>query len=210
MALDRMTRVANTFSIFVLAASLAPSALGQSSGPKVLIAKPPADAKAVSISLEDLPHSHPVRHLAMTLYGQDGQDVRMGYMDVMPTGAVNGQTIVLMHGLNFFAEAWAPTIEVFRKEGYRVVALDQIGFGRSSKPDIPYTLNDIARNSKAVLDRIGVSKAVIPNFPALAKRSADSIPGAQLVLIPNVGHNPHMEAPELFFPPTLKFLKAGS
>ena len=153
-----VNRVADTFFTFVLTATFASSALGQGAGPKVLISKPPADARAVSISLEDLPHTHPVQYLALTLYGHD---VRMAYMDVMPTGAANGQTIVLMHGLNFFPEAWAPTIEVFRKEGYRVVALDQIGFGRSSKPDISYTLNDIARNSKAVLDKIGVSKAVI-------------------------------------------------
>ncbi len=46
-----------------------------------------------------------------------------------------------------------------------------------------------------------------PNYPALAKRTADTISGAQLHLIPNVGHNPHMEAPDLFYPPVLKFLK---
>lgn len=49
-----------------------------------------------------------------------------------------------------------------------------------------------------------------PNFPALAKRTADAISGAQLILIPKIGHNPHMEAPELFYPRLLEFLKDSS
>ncbi len=299
-------------------------------------AEPPANAKPVSISLEDLPYPHPVSYLPLTMYGQD---VRLAYMDVPPSGAPNDQAIVLMHGLNFFGEAWGPTIEVFRKEGYRVIVTDQIGFGRSSKPDIPYTLNDMARNTRAVLDKAGVKRAIIlghsmggmlatrfslfypdiashlvivnqigledarlqrpwggfdaafknsmargwveirrtleryfvtwkpeyekyvlihygwtlsgdwprlakvrasltqmvyqepvvydwpfikvktlviggevdgPNFPALAKRTADTIPGARLVLLPNVGHNPHMEAPDQFFPKVLEFLRGAA
>lgn len=38
-----------------------------------------------------------------------------------------------------------------------------------------------------------------PNFHALAKRTADIIP-AQLHLIPNVVHNPHLPATDLSFP----------
>ena len=41
-----------------------------------------------------------------------------------------------------------------------------------------------------------------------AKHVADTIPGCQLVLIPNVGHVPHFESPELFYRELLKFLKS--
>jgi pimeloyl-ACP methyl ester carboxylesterase len=36
------------------------------------------------------------------------------------------------------------------------------------------------------------------NFPALAKHIADTIPGAALVVIPNVGHVPHIQVPDTF------------
>ncbi len=45
------------------------------------------------------------------------------------------------------------------------------------------------------------------DFPALAKHIADTIPGAELVILPNLGHVPHLEAPELFYPPLLTFLQ---
>ena len=49
-----------------------------------------------------------------------------------------------------------------------------------------------------------------PNFPPLAKHVADMIPNAQLVLIPNAGHNPHFEAPAVLFPALLTFLNRQS
>jgi pimeloyl-ACP methyl ester carboxylesterase len=36
---------------------------------------------------------------------------------------------------------------------------------------------------------------------------ADSVQNGQLYIIPNVGHNPQFEAPDLLFPPLVKFLK---
>jgi pimeloyl-ACP methyl ester carboxylesterase len=48
------------------------------------------------------------------------------------------------------------------------------------------------------------------NFPALARSVVDALPDAQLHLIPNVGHNPQFERPDLLFPPLVAFLKSGS
>ena len=47
-----------------------------------------------------------------------------------------------------------------------------------------------------------------PNFPALAKNVADTIPNAELVLIDNVGHIPHLEAPDQFHAELIRFLKS--
>lgn len=47
-----------------------------------------------------------------------------------------------------------------------------------------------------------------PNFPELARRAAEALQNAELVLIPNVGHNPHLEAPELFNPELIRFLSS--
>jgi pimeloyl-ACP methyl ester carboxylesterase len=297
------------------------------------------DVKAGSITYEDVPYPYPVSFLPLTLYGQD---VRMAYMDVPPAGTPNGRTVVLFHGMNFGGFYFAGPIECLRREGFRVVVPDQIGFGRSSKPIIPYNFHDMAANSRKLLQSLGITKAAIfghsmggmlaarfsasypdvvertilcnpigltdvrwerpwrtadeaykatmaqsheqlyqafsanihryfpnawkpeyeqyvrilyaptlsgewprlamvraiyqqityldpvvydwahikaktlvlggeqdgENFPALAKHIADTVPGAQLVLIPNVGHVPHLQVPEVFCRELLKFLKS--
>ena len=68
--------------------------------------------------------------MPLTLYGHD---VRMAYMDVPAANQSNGHTVVLLHGMNFYGEYWSGTIDVLRKEGFRVVIPDQVGFGRSTK-----------------------------------------------------------------------------
>jgi pimeloyl-ACP methyl ester carboxylesterase len=242
--------------------------------------------------------------------------------------------------MNFFGEYWKATIAVLRKEGFRVVVPDQIGFGRSSKPIIPYNFHDMALNTRRLLQHLGLARVAIvghsmggmltarfaasypdmteraviynpiglsdprfsgpwrgideaykamlgrtyqqtyqgirryfptpgtwkpeyeryvrihyawtlggdwprfamvralvqqlpyldpvvydwphikvktlvlggekdtPDFPARAKHIADTIPGAELVLLPNLGHVPHFEAPDVFHAALLKFLKA--
>lgn len=286
----------------------------------------------MSINMEDVPYPYPVEYLPLTLYGQD---VRMAYMDESPSAPGNGRTVVLLHGMNFFAEYWGSTMAALLDEGFRVIAIDQIGFGRSSKPIIPYTLGDIALNIRTLLEELQVEEAAIvghslggmmatrfaftypevtshlalvnqigmtdsrlsrpprrvedsyrsglrrdyravranieryyvewdpaaehfvrihygwtqsaewprlamvralvsqmiyaepivydwpqiqsstlviggaedgPNFPEQATRVAESIPNARLHLIPGVGHNPHLAAPELFRPVLIDFL----
>src|SRR5579864_4199470 len=93
--------------------------------------KAPADVKPGSIDYEDVAYPYPVHFLPLTLYGQD---VRMAYMDVPPAGQPNGHTVVLLHGNNFAGFYFGGPIEALRKEGFRVIVPDQIGFGRSSKP----------------------------------------------------------------------------
>ena len=58
----------------------------------------PTDVQPGSITAEDVPYPQPVSYLPLTLYGQD---VRMAYMDVPPTGQPNGRTVVLLHSNNF-------------------------------------------------------------------------------------------------------------
>lgn len=121
-------------------------------------AEPPAHWTAVSINLEDVPYPHPVSLLDFTLHGEP---VRMAYMDVPPAGAGNGRTVVLLHGGNYFASAWEATIDALRDAGFRVVAMDQIGYGRSSKPIVPYSLDMHAANTRRVLQHLGIERAAV-------------------------------------------------
>jgi len=122
------------------------------------LAQAPSDVVPGSITYEDIPYPHPVKTLPLTLYGQD---VRMAYMDVPPAGAANGRQIVLLHGMNFGGFYFGGLIESLRKEGFRVVVPDQIGFGRSSKPVMPYNFHDMAANTRRLIESLGVVKPVI-------------------------------------------------
>jgi pimeloyl-ACP methyl ester carboxylesterase len=155
-----------------LAVCLTPALLAQNQQ----ILKAPTDVKPGSITYEEVEYPYPVSYLPLTLYGQD---VRMAYMDVAPQGRPNGRTVVLLHGMNFGGFYFEGPINMLRKEGFRVIATDQIGFGRSSKPIIPYNWNDLAANTRRVLQHLGVTKAIIVGHSGggmLAARFAASYP----------------------------------
>jgi pimeloyl-ACP methyl ester carboxylesterase len=149
----------------------------------------PTDVKPGSITCEECPYPFPSSYLPLTLYGQD---VRMAYMDVAPQGAANGRTVMIFHGNNFAGFYFGNIIEALRKEGFRVIVPDQIGYGRSSKPIIPYSLNDMARNSRAILQSLKIDKAMIVGHSMggmLATRFATQYPAVteRLVIYNPIG-----------------------
>ena len=149
----------------------------------------PRDVKPGSITCEECPYPYPSSYLPLTLYGQD---VRMAYMDVAPQGQPNGHTVVLLHGNNFAGFYFGVVIDALRKEGFRVIVPDQIGYGRSSKPIIPYNLADMARNTRAILQSLNVDKAIIVGHSMggmLAARFATQYPAVteRLVLFNPIG-----------------------
>ena len=91
----------------------------------------------------------------------ESQDLRMAYRDVAPTSGSNGKTVLLLHGKNFSGFYWESTIEYLAQQGYRVIATDQIGFGASSRPDIHYSFHQMAENTKALLDHLGIKQVDI-------------------------------------------------
>jgi pimeloyl-ACP methyl ester carboxylesterase len=114
-------------------------------------------------------------------------------MDVAPTGPANGRTAVLLHGKNFCAATWAPTIRILADAGYRVVAIDQIGFCKASKPaNYQFSLPQLATNTRGLLESLGVTRAVIVGHSMggmLAARFAIMHPQAveRLVLVNPIG-----------------------
>lgn len=114
--------------------------------------------KPLGIALEEWDYPYPVRYFDLQF---QGQPLRMAYMDVAPTGAANGRSVVLLHGKNFYGEYWQNTIRALSAAGYRVIVPDQIGFGKSSKPDIPYSFDWLAANTAKLLDSLGIQNAAI-------------------------------------------------
>ena len=134
----------NSFVIFLIILILLPLSLWAKLSP-------------MGIALENYKYSYPVKYYKITI---EGQLLNMAYMDVKPSD-YNGKTVLLLHGKNFFGDYWKDTIKYLSMKGFRVIVPDQIGFGKSSKPDIHYSFHLLAENSKALLDYLKVKETAI-------------------------------------------------
>lgn len=85
-------------------------------------------------------------------------------MDVLPTSKSNGRVVVLLHGKNFYGSYWENTIKTLSAAGYRVVVPDQIGFGKSAKPNITYSFDLLAANTLELLDKLKLDRDIIVRF----------------------------------------------
>lgn len=73
----------------------------------------------------------------------------------------NGQTVVLLHGKNFNGYYWKDAIGFLHNIGYRVVVPDQVGWGKSDKPNLHYSFHMLAVATKDLLDHLGIKKIVL-------------------------------------------------
>lgn len=115
------------------------------------------DAAPLDLRLSNWPYPYPVKEFQTRLHGQA---VTMAYMDVKAVGKQRG-VVLLFHGKNFSSDYWAPTILGLTQAGYRVIAPDQIGFGKSSKPNVAYHFDDLAANTKALLNTLRINRVFV-------------------------------------------------
>jgi len=116
------------------------------------------DLKWLDIDLTNYQYPFPVHFLELNV---QNQALKMAYMDVKPDN-YNGKNIVLIHGKNFNGAYWKTTIDALTKQGFRVIAPDQIGFGKSTKPAyFHYTFQQLAKNTKILLDTLKIDKSAI-------------------------------------------------
>ncbi len=148
------------------------------------------DGPRYGAELQGFDYPYPVKTYAFT---SQGKDVQMRYMDVTPSSPSNGRTVVLMHGKNFCAATWEGTIKALTSEGYRVIAPDQIGFCKSTKPDhYQYSFHQLAANTHALLNSLGIARVTVMGHSMggmLATRYALLYPQQtdQLVMVNPIG-----------------------
>jgi pimeloyl-ACP methyl ester carboxylesterase len=147
------------------------------------------EGPAYGPELEGFDYPLPVQRF---VFQSQRQQVQMAYLDAQPERA-NGRTIVLLHGKNFCAATWEGTMRFLQSKGFRVIVPDQIGFCKSSKPaTYQYTFQQLAHNTKALLDSIGIQRFTVMGHSTggmLATRIALMFPQQveQLVMVNPIG-----------------------
>lgn len=154
-----------------------------------------ADTVPLGANLERFDYDLPVSWFEAS---SQGHPIRMAYIDLAPTAAPVGRTIVLLHGKNFCAGTWGDTARALAGQGYRVIAPDQVGFCKSSKPQgYQYSFAALADLTRQLLEKAAAQKVVLVGHSTggiLAVRYALLHPDKvdQLVLVNPLGLNDTM------------------
>lgn len=75
-----------------------------------------------------------------------------------------GRPVVLIHGWPLSADAWKPQQQVLRDAGFRVIAYDRRGFGRSEKPADGYDYDTLADDLARLLEDLDLNDVTLVGF----------------------------------------------
>lgn len=110
----------------------------------------------VSIAAEA---SSKVVRTASTVTTQDG--VELYYKD---WGPKNGQVVMFSHGWPLNADSWESQMQFLAERGYRVIAHDRRGHGRSSQPWDGNDMDHYADDLSAVIKALNVKDVTLVGF----------------------------------------------
>lgn len=83
--------------------------------------------------------------------------VSVGDIELFVDDSGMGAPVILQPGLGYASWCWQPLVEHLR--GYRTLAVDTRGAGRSDKPEGPYSIDMFADDIAAVLDALDLPRA---------------------------------------------------
>ncbi len=76
----------------------------------------------------------------------------------------NGTPVILIHGWPLSADSWDDQALAIAEEGYRVLAYDRRGFGRSSQPWDGYDYDILSDDLAAVIEQTDAQGAIVVGF----------------------------------------------
>src|SRR5271156_5499361 len=82
---------------------------------------------------------HLWRNNVQSEYVEVGRD-RVHYFEAVPPNHTEGIPLLLIHGLGARGEDWAPLMPGLAAAGFHVYAPDLLGYGRSPRPDVSYSI----------------------------------------------------------------------
>lgn len=115
--------------------------------------------------------------------------IRMHYQEF---GEPTAPVMLLIHGYTASAYVWKTTAPLLADAGYRVIAIDLVGFGYSEKPRwFDYTIQSQSHIISRFLNRLGIGRAIVVGSSyggAVALTFALDFPGMaeRLVLVDSV------------------------
>lgn len=77
------------------------------------------------------------------------------------TDAGNGPAVLFFHGYPFDRSMWSSQSDALTAAGFRAIVPDLRGFGETPFSGEIATMDDMARDAAALLDRLGVEKCVV-------------------------------------------------
>jgi pimeloyl-ACP methyl ester carboxylesterase len=75
-----------------------------------------------------------------------------------------GRPVVLLHGYPLDSQSWEKQQRALLSAGYRVIAYDRRGFGRSGKPTVGYDCDTFAADLNALLDALDLRDVSLVGF----------------------------------------------
>jgi non-heme chloroperoxidase len=90
---------------------------------------------------------------------ETGTDIQIYYED-----HGSGQPVVLIHGYPLDGHSWEKQVPVLLSAGYRVIAYDRRGFGRSAQPTVGYDYDTFASDLNALLEHLDLTDIVLVGF----------------------------------------------
>ena len=84
-------------------------------------------------------------------------------LHVEDTGGT-GRPVVLIHGWPLSAAAWENQTRVLKDAGYRVIAYDRRGFGRSEKPGTGFDYDTLAADLNDLMEDLDLRDATLVGF----------------------------------------------
>ncbi len=81
---------------------------------------------------------------------------------IVELGPPDGQPLIFIHGLGSYLKFWRFQLDTFAAQGYRVIALDLLGYGKSSKPaTFPYTTEAMASLVRELASSLNAQKPIL-------------------------------------------------
>jgi non-heme chloroperoxidase len=75
-----------------------------------------------------------------------------------------GAPVILLHGGLGHSGNWGKQVPALIAAGHRVIVIDSRGHGRSTRDDRPYSYERMARDTRAVMDVLGLGKAALAGW----------------------------------------------
>ena len=76
----------------------------------------------------------------------------------------HGRPVILIHGWPLDADSWDEQSMALAEHGFRVIAYDRRGFGRSGQPFLGYDYDTLADDLADVIEQTGVDQAALVGF----------------------------------------------